>query len=77
MDLRSPVQQGYYKNGVFYRDPTEHTVAPAMVNKIYIDLNRSGLYFFNGNNYVILNETVFPTASESVSGVVKLYGSIG
>lgn len=77
MDLRSPVQQGYYNNGVFYRDPTQHTIAPAMINKIYIDLNHSGLYFFNGNNYILLNDHTFPTATAQTAGMVKLYATTG
>lgn len=75
-DIRNTVQQGYYDNGKFYRDVTKQTISPAMINKIYIDIPTRKLYYYNGEEYVIVNGN-FPNASPLEAGMVKLYNVTG
>ena len=75
-DLRNPVQQGYYVNGIFYKDATLNTPFPQMINKIYIDKPHSKLYYFNGLDYILINESL-TTAAPDVAGIMKLYNTTG
>lgn len=75
-DIRNAVQQGYFDNGIFYKDPTKQTPFPNMINKIYIDKTRSAIYYYNGEEYVPA-EAQLTTATSDMAGVVKLYGTIG
>jgi hypothetical protein len=75
-DIRNAVQQGYFDNGIFYKDPTKQTPFPTMINKIYIDKTRSAIYYYNGEEYVPA-EAQLTTATSDMAGVVKLYGAIG
>ena len=75
-DLRNPVLHGYYYNSGFYQD-TMHTIPMArMMNKIYIDDAKRKLYFFDGEQYIAVQEDLV-TATAEVPGVVKLYGTTG
>ena len=76
VDIRNAVQQGYFDNGIFYKDPTKQTPFPTMINKIYIDKTRSAIYYYNGEAYVPA-EAQLTTATSDMAGVVKLYGTIG
>ena len=76
VDIRNAVQQGYFDNGIFYKDPTKQTPFPKMINKIYIDKTRSAIYYYNGEEYVPA-EAQLTTATSDMAGVVKLYGTIG
>lgn len=54
-----------------------HQVAmQGMINKIYIDDSTRKLFFFDGTNYVKVNEDLV-TATATVPGVVRLYGTTG
>lgn len=75
-DIRNAVQQGYYDNGVFYKDITKQTPFQAMVNKIYIDKPHSRIYYFNGVEYVPIDATL-TTASSDIAGTMKLYSTMG
>lgn len=75
-DIRNAVLQGYFKNGIFYIDPTEQTPFPQMINKIYIDKNKRKIYYFNGESYLPV-EPNLTTASAETAGVVKLYSTTG
>ena len=77
-DLRNMVQFGYYKDGLFYRDPTETTISPGMINKIYIDRNESRIFYFNGEHYIrISNPEIVSTATSAQAGIMKLYSTTG
>lgn len=77
-DLRNPVQQGYYIDGVFYREAVRHNVLPGVTNKIYIDKLESKIYYYNGNRYVSLSGSFNgATATSSTMGVMKLYPNTG
>lgn len=77
-DIRNMVQFGYYDNGVFYRDPTKTTISSAMINKVYIDKQNSGIYYFNGTHYVPLsNTTITASATSETAGIMKLYSTTG
>lgn len=75
-DLRSTVQQGYYKDDVFYRDITLNTPSPRMINKIYIDLYTDHIYYYNGEHYARIQEK-FPYANSETAGMMKLYSTTG
>lgn len=75
-DIRNPVQQGYYDNGIFYKDATKRTPFPQAVNKIYIDKPHRRIYYFNGIEYVEIRE-LLTTASATDAGVMKLYNTTG
>ena len=75
-DLRNTVQQGYYDNGTFYKDPTKITPFPQMINKIYIDKITSKIYYFNGEQYIPVSGTLV-TASDMEPGIMKLYSTTG
>lgn len=75
-DLRNAVLQGYLENGVFYRDATKQTPFSGMINKVYIDIPRRKIYYFNGEEYIPV-EPHLTTASSDVAGIVKLYNTTG
>ena len=57
-DIRNAVQQGYFKDGIFYKDTTMQTPFPNMVNKIYIDKTNNSIYYYDGEAYVPANYIV-------------------
>lgn len=75
-DIRNAVQQGYFENGVFYKDITKQTPFPAMINKIYIDIPHRKIYYYNGEAYVpaVAELTV---ANSEAPGIMKLYNTTG
>lgn len=75
-DIRNAVQQGYYENGIFYKDQTLNTPFQQMINKIYIDKPHSKLFYFNGERYVPIDSTL-TTASSDIAGTMKLYNTTG
>ena len=75
-DIRNAVLQGYYSDGIFYKDQTLQTPFKQMINKVYIDKVRSKIYYFNGIQYIPLDST-FTTASSEIAGTVKLYNTVG
>lgn len=75
-DIRNTVQQGYYENGVFYKDVTKQTPFQNMINKIYIDKPHSTIYYYDGVQYVPIDATL-TTASADMAGAMKLYSTIG
>jgi len=75
-DIRNTVQQGYFENGQFYRDPTKQTPSQKMINKIYIDKATRRIYYYNGIDYVPA-EANLTTASSDMPGLMKLYSTTG
>ena len=75
-DLRNTVLHGYYNNNISYSDIQYNTPMIGMINKIYIDDAARKLYFFDGTNYITIQDTLV-TASANIPGVVKLYGTTG
>lgn len=75
-DIRNTVLQGYFENGIFYKDATKQTPFPQMINKIYIDKIHRKIYYFNGNEYLPA-EAHLTTASADTAGVMKLYSTTG
>ena len=75
-DIRNAVLQGYYSDGIFYKDQTLQTPFKQMINKVYIDKVHSKIYYFNGIQYIPLDST-FTTASSEIAGTVKLYNTVG
>ena len=75
-DIRNAVQQGYFENGVFYKDATKQTIFPEMINKIYIDKPTRKIYYYNGEEYLPV-EAHWTTADSNIAGVMKLYNTTG
>ena len=71
-------KQGYYDHvtELFYNDKGLTSVINPQGNVIYLDVDTVQLYFHNGSEYVLIEQSL-PTASETVLGVLKLYNSTG
>lgn len=72
--------KAYYNkaDSKFYKgaDFTEEVIGNT--NRIYIDLNNiNNIYYYNGEEYVMIGAGEIPTASTEVPGVMKLYNTIG
>ena len=75
-DLRNPVLHGYYYNSGFYQDAM-HTIPMArMMNKIYIDDSVRKVYYFDGTNYICIQDHLV-NATSDIPGIVKLYNTKG
>ena len=73
--------KGFYLNGSFYNvkeNPTDVNILDKNVNKIYIDLNnKNNIYYYDGENFVLIGIGNLPTASADTAGVVKMYNVTG
>lgn len=70
--------RGYYYNGNFYTDGSHTQLIDGSIIKIYIDLSKGGLYYFDGEYYQSVgSEGPIPNASSTTPGIMKLYDSIG
>lgn len=70
--------KGCYFNGDFYTDNSYETKILGSTIKIYIDTQKSELYYFDGENYQsVSDDGPIATASSSTPGIMKLYNSIG
>ena len=72
--------KGFYLNGTFYNvkeNPTDVNILDKNVNKIYIDLNNNNIYYYDGENFVLIGIGNLPTASADTAGVVKIYNVTG
>ena len=75
-DLRNTVLHGYFYQNKFYQDAMHQVEMRGMINKIYIDDSARKLYFFNGEQYIAIQEDLV-TATAEIPGIVKLYGTTG
>ena len=75
-DLRNTVLHGYLQNNILYQDAMHQVAMQGMINKIYIDDSTRKLFFFDGTNYIKVNEDLV-TATATIPGVVRLYGDTG
>lgn len=75
-DLRNTVLHGYYYNSKFYQDNMHQVAMSGMINKIYIDDSMRKLYYFDGEQYVSIQDNLV-TATAEIPGVVKLYSTTG
>ena len=70
--------RGYYYNGEFYADSAHTEPIVGSTIKIYIDLSKSDLYYFDGTTYQsITSEGPLPSATATTPGVMKLYDTLG
>lgn len=70
--------RGYYYNGMFYSDDSYTKEIIGSTIKIYIDLTKGELYYFDGTHYQSVSaEGPISTASSTTPGVMKLYDSVG
>lgn len=70
------INRGYYLNDNFFTDSTYTTSLPRELNKIYIDNSTKVIYYYDGVQYISINDTL-PAASDVVAGVSKLYQTGG
>ena len=70
------VKKGYYYNNGFYRDSEYKEEFNKNELSLYIDRNTSLLYYYNGEAFSAITEKI-PSATASVSGLVKLYTTLG
>lgn len=75
-DLRNPVLHGYYYNSGFYQDAMHTIPMVRMMNKIYIDDSVRKVYYFDGTNYICIQDH-FVNATSDIPGIVKLYNETG
>ena len=75
-DLRSMIMHGYLYNNSFYKDNLHNNLMQGLVNKLYIDDESRKLYYFDGQQYIAVQDNFVPATSE-VSGTVKLYTATG
>lgn len=74
--LSEDILRGYYYNGWFYRDESHTKQFQAYMTKFYFDIPTQVFYYFNGDQYKILNDSAKP-ASETEAGIMKLYQNTG
>lgn len=70
--------RGYYYNGNFYSDIQHEKTVVGSITKIYIDMHKGGLYYFDGAHFQSTTEDgSIPTATSKIAGIMKLYDSVG
>ena len=65
-----------FDGNTFYKDAMHTALLKGMVNKIYIDDSARKIYFYDGTQYVPIQDSLV-TATAEIAGVVKLYDSTG
>lgn len=73
---RNSVTNGYLDKGVFYTDVSKQQVVEGSVGKLYIDNAHSKIYYYDGTQYVNIQDTL-TLASAEKAGAVKLYNTLG
>ena len=73
---KDAVINGYYDNGIFYKDINKVDILNGQKNKLYIDNAHSKIYYYDGDFFVNIQQTL-TTATQEVPGVVKLYDDLG
>ena len=72
------IVKGYYNDNNFYKDALHTELITGSEFKIYRDLSKGGMYYFDGNNYQSMySGGPLPTASATTAGIVKLYNTVG
>ena len=66
---------GYLYENQFYSDSAHTILVPAAVNKIYVDIVKNTMYFYDGRSYINTNNVAMATGD--VAGIMKLYNTIG
>ena len=73
---RDTIINGYYENGIFYTDVNKTDILDGQKNKLYIDNAHSKIYYYDGDFYINIQQSL-TTATDTVSGTVKLYDDLG
>ena len=73
---RNAVVNGYYENGIFYKDVSKQSILQSTIGRIYIDNAHSKIYYYDGEQYINIQQTL-TLATEEYAGVVKLYNALG
>ena len=73
---KDAVINGYYDKGVFYKDINKIDILNGQINKLYVDNAHSKIYYYNGEAFINIQESL-STATEDISGTVKLYNDLG
>lgn len=75
-DLRNTVLHGHFYQNSFYQDAAHTVLMNGMINKIYIDDSARKVYYFDGTNYICIQDH-FVNATSDIPGIVKLYDTKG
>ena len=75
-DIRNTVLHGYLLDRSFYKTLNKDGLIAPMINKIYIDDSTRRIYFYDGYNYITIQDTLV-TATAQTPGILKLYGETG
>ena len=73
---RNAVTNGYLDKGVFYTDVSKQQIVEGSVGKIYIDNAHSKIYYYDGEQYINIQDTL-TLATDEEPGKVKLYNTLG
>ena len=73
---KDAVINGYYDNGIFYKDINKTDILDGQKNKLYVDNAHSKIYYYDGDFFVNIQESL-SAATETTSGTVKLYNDLG
>lgn len=75
-DMRDAVLHGYLIDGDFYKLNSKDGLIAPMINKIYIADDTRKIYYYDGIQYINIQESLV-TATAQTPGVVKLYSEVG
>ena len=71
-------QRVYFIGGKIFKDADGIQEITPNENKIYIDANNTNdLYYYNGDEFVLIGPGSLPTASAETAGIMKLYSTTG
>ena len=70
------IVQGYYSEGIFYKDKELTEQLTGSEARLYFNLNGKNFYYFHENTYTALG-TNYVHANESNPGIMKLYTTTG
>ena len=73
---RNAVTNGYLDKGVFYTDVSKTQIVNGSIGKIYIDNAHSKIYYYDGEQYINIQDTLTLATAEK-AGTVKLYNTLG
>lgn len=75
-DLGGIIARGYLKDNVFYDDKEYTSPIVGITNAVYIEIEKSKVYLFDGVNYILFTKFI-EQATVEISGVMRLYQNIG
>lgn len=73
------IVKGYYDatDDIFYSNIENTKAILGSTIKLYIDIKTSVMYYYDGTSYNAVSNYEIPTASATISGVMRLYDTLG